>query len=658
MEVPLANKIETKIKFKLTNLQKFLKISKVFHANTLDINLLNEFDYQQLNSKDILEIFIFKKFNVEAISNVEDFLSKTKDIYDALQYSKEEFLFNLFQIFFKYQKEKLYIDILNLLNYEYFEKCLLYIKKEKPKIFQELISENNIFCLRIMENTKNFNLLNQQLSSFTYNKKPSIKFAKENQDLVTLLNTNLSELKKEDFSSEFETEGKTNFFCFLTKINEEGFKISSNSDQQGFFNGESPEVQKKYFKYSLHPKLVELLDRINFNYQGKEFHFNTKIYFKCNLYKLLLGKKLAVIENILDWENIQYDLSTIINQEEMFNLLKIILNVYDINFEKFQIFDQFFKNLEKKLLLFLEEQKRKIFIDLLIFNLNNIKHVNTHNFEFLRKVFKNCVSINLEDDLKMLGFLNRITNDKFNVIPFIANLRSLFEQFPILQDACKNYYNEYIQNLYYFNKQSLRFGNEHIYKEIEVFKNINLNNFANFNKIFQICWKEQEINSNFLFSLNLCVSYFNISSAINPTAEIQREIIHLLRQLISNNQQVIMICSEVCHLVNLSFILEAQKSILLLDRKLSFLVRDYLNSKVLFSQFLLEAFPLYIENSALILTNFKILRIKQYIINTLNEQEIKPTYERVQHLTHLDEFEPIFHNNERMKNDIIKIYTS
>ncbi len=102
--------LDKAILFDLKNLKNFFKIQLVFLKNIPDIDI-KEFDYNKININDILEIFILKKFNIDNITDLDEFVERTEDIFNVLDISKTDYLYMLFLFFFKYQKEKIFIEL-------------------------------------------------------------------------------------------------------------------------------------------------------------------------------------------------------------------------------------------------------------------------------------------------------------------------------------------------------------------------------------------------------------------------------------------------------------------------------------------------------------------------------------------------------------------
>jgi hypothetical protein len=336
-----------------------LRIKKIFIENALNIDF-KDFDYENLNVNTIIEVFIVKKFNIDLINDIMDFYSKTTDIREALGLSWDDYLIELSAIFFKYKMHNMYANILNVFlekNYSTFEKCLLNLKKDKNFDLFKFIFEKK-FELKILENSQNISLINQINENMNIKNKTNTKFI---DDLL------LSDISQNKINKDFNNDkgkltsndfDKSQFFSFLefNKNKKNGsFKVSSLKEHYNFKKDFSPEKEyiekfkeERSFKdnflqlldmlndsfdlekfnnsrnlkgqventnnsYSLNPKLIELLDNINYNFRGKEFKLNTNIIMKARLYKKILSKNFCAVENILQWENFSFDLKNLKN---------------------------------------------------------------------------------------------------------------------------------------------------------------------------------------------------------------------------------------------------------------------------------------------------------------------------------------------------------
>ncbi len=349
----LADKL-IELKFKISQLLKFLRLKKVFNQNALIVDL-KDMDYENLNVNAIIEIFIVKKFNIDLINDINDFYSKTTDIREAIGLNWDDFLIELSYIFYKYKMNNMYANILMVFyekNYNTFEKCLLNMKKDKTFDLIKFIFEKK-FELKILESSQNVILINQ-INEYLSNKNKiglsvfNEKNINNKTKIYSISNINKSKCgdfdKSEfflylDYNKNKDENNKNNYqklknnYCFKKGFNPEEeylilFKdrnnikdnfhiflnyLNENLDIEKFNNSRhlKGEIEDRNNTYSFHPKLIELLNNINYNFRGKEFKLNTNINMKSKLYTMILSRNYCAVENILQWENFSFDLKNL-----------------------------------------------------------------------------------------------------------------------------------------------------------------------------------------------------------------------------------------------------------------------------------------------------------------------------------------------------------
>ena len=67
---------------------------KIFFLNFIILRLLYLNFWPVTLFNEIIEIYILKKFTIDEIISINDFLTKCNDLFEALSYNNEEFLFN------------------------------------------------------------------------------------------------------------------------------------------------------------------------------------------------------------------------------------------------------------------------------------------------------------------------------------------------------------------------------------------------------------------------------------------------------------------------------------------------------------------------------------------------------------------------------------
>lgn len=446
------------IKFKITQLLKVLKLKRIFIENALNIDL-KDFDYENLNVNTIIEVFIVKKFNLDLINDINDFYSKTTDIREALGLSWDEYLIELAGIFFKYKMNNMYANILNVFlekNYNTFEKCLLHLKKDKNFDLIKFVFEKK-FELKIIENSQNLSLINQIIENLNIKKKLNISNlddlllsdSVENQSNKNYTHiNNKAKIQSSDFDKseffaflDYSKDKKKESFAelvikehynfkkdscieseYLAKFKEENNikdnfiqlldLLNNNFDLEKFNNSRNlkGQVENTNNSYSLHPKLIELLDKINYNYRGKEFKLNTNTTMKGKLYKKILLKNFCAVENILQWENFSFDL------KNLKNLQFLQSNNFKINSQDNKFTDESY--------LIISADDEKIF-----YLMNLLSLIYTGKDTKFDLIFENLTNIFIEKFEKILFSLNKnekeineeITQIKTRIIIFIMD---------------------------------------------------------------------------------------------------------------------------------------------------------------------------------------------------------------------------------------------
>jgi hypothetical protein len=684
------NRYDKNFEHKFKNLYRFFQINKVFHDNQIKVEVLKEFDYENLNLNlnTILEIFLVSKFNIDQVEDLETLINRTNDIYEALAFDKIEYLYNLFLIFFKYKKDKLYQEILNIfvksnsqLGFSYFEKCMSQIKKSKMDV-KNILNENNL-RLKILENTENFNIFNECefMENINFKKdKISVKFNLENEDLFTLINIDEKTKYCKIYSqSQGELEkttisAKDNFLKYVEKLNSQ---ISQETK-------DSPQIRKKNLKYSINPKLKALLDNIKFDYKGKEFKFNTKIDFKCAVYKILIRLgEINSIEEILDLENFsKISSSNKFSDDDLNKLLRFLINLYSI--ENTHLFEKSLFDIREKILPItyasdsseINTKIKNLISELLIFNLHNVKFVNLHHLDFLNKILPDEYKFDIQN-IEAFRLISKITRNKFNLLPFLSarDFKFLLQDLN-LKDHLKNYYHDLICNINFF-KENLFLGEKYKsyqennllllqnkYQLLEIYKNISMNNFMNFQKFFLLNEnKINNLNCLFLFYLKMISNLSNIT-AVNPSyCVVLKDIFQLIKNYKISDQELRNLSIEILNLPNLHFILESHFNIQILEENnIGVLLRDFITIKILIFEELLTKLDInkVLARNYLLLDKFKILKVKNLLIQQVpkNEAEVRSVYEKILKVSELDQLKAIAEKNLSLKKEIDRVYTS
>lgn len=596
-----------------------------------------------------------------------------------------EYLSNIFQLFYKYKKENLYKDILELLiemtekNKEAFnivERCLNFIKKSSKEQFNKIMTDNKL-RLKWLELTGNYYQLFDEnkeiLDKILIDKDLTPKFNIENLDIFSRINLGFGYQNIIEKNNSEQQDLKTNLFILVQKINE----IIPQEEEKNNKN-------KKAFKYSIHPSLSKIFDNIGFDYKGKEFKFNSKIEYKSKIYKQLIKKKyITNINNILEYEGINLENIQNFNEIEYNNIIKIlklVMNIYDQEENNFynSIIDLINGYLKSNDCIF------TIITELLSYNLHNLKYVTLQNIKFLNKIANN-ITVNLNTfylDENLLTLMSRVCKDKINILPFLSEetFKNLIENNTINENLI-NYYNEIESNVYCFQTDNLikifkivnnnKSAKDKLkltqfkYQFIEIFKNITQNNFINLHKIFSIAnhnsYNLDPNNIFTLFILKLCNTLPNIASVI-PTCCKKgiKDILKFINSLRIKEEDLKIIAFEITHLPAINYILESHSNILLLERNLNYILRDFVLFKLLMIEELIVTHPDYFNKAYIIQEKVKLLKIKNYVLQKTEDNDVKNIYEKLRNLYEFSAIQSIFTGtkNKKMKEEIERIYSS
>lgn len=632
-----STRIDKTLRFRLTNLEKFYRIRQVFTNNSIVLDF-QALDYENLNVAEILEVFIARKFNIDNISSLEGFLSKTKDISEALGLEQSNLLYQLFFIFYKYQKIELCVEILDIFtksDYSKFEEIIDFLKK-KTKDLHRFTSANN-FGLKMVENTNNYEMLLENVQTINFKNYTKIRFNLENEDMFTLVTLKESIIKDkmqmphkaliENLSEPEANDTKTNFLNFCRKIS------SKNTETQ----------EQSSFKYSLHPDLLHILNSQRINITGKEFKYTTNLFQKCKLYQFLLMKNSTSLDQVLKWENFEIQKLNTFKEEELFNFIKILMNLYNGDLQNVKEFDKLFYTLKSHV-------NPKILDDLINFYLRHFKYLNVEHAKVINKLTEDDNYIIIENEhIRLYTMLNQISNNKFNILPFVK-LKA--ESKVNLSVELGTLYSDNLINLDYFKTSNARLADK--FKEAEIFKQLTMNNWINFKKIFCIIHPQ---NIEFLLVLKISHNHSIFSALIYDGQNSSRtELTKLASRL--PESQIKAICSEILELPYFSYLMETGNHLMFLNKNIVLFIRNYLTNKLVLIEEILRHFPYLLTRAPLVFNKLKIFRVKHYILLNVPENDTKAYYDKMQHIEDFGSLDALFSTNKNMKKELYRIYTA
>ena len=225
--------------------------------------------------------------------------------------------------------------------------------------------------------------------------------------------------------------------------------VNLDTEKQQYSSDVQDKIDIGNTSYSLHPKLVELLDAINYNFRGKEFKLNTNLLMKSKLYSMLLSKNLCAVENILNWENFPADLKNI----KKFGFLEKVFDEENKTSKEDNFLvvsgpdEKFFYLINLICLIYSEKDKDTKFtvildrvVDIIIEKMKKIEKIEEKNFDvkknfimfILDSIFftlKNCKNFCFSNLLFWRFFVEKIENKILKENIFLEE--KIFEEFKI-----------------------------------------------------------------------------------------------------------------------------------------------------------------------------------------------------------------------------------
>lgn len=658
-----SNRADSSMIIELDKILTYLNIQKMFSSYQINLNYLEDINYKNYldNIDYLLEVYLINGVKVDQISSIHNFLQKrqSQDIQKGLKLSKIEYLNHLFLFFLKYKKEVLFSEILRILNdddnnnKDLLIKCINlvydnYFNKNKKK-FTEFIDKNSLKIFLI----ENSNFYLDNLEDLKQSKDAS-KYLKSSLPLdnnTELLNTfAVLKFDKEKYSKNVKLKTQIDI---MNEFNQS--KSKKLSDLLLLYENKNNDAINEgvNYKYSLHPKLIGLLN------QKKVWNFvkNIKINFesKIKIYNFVLNKKICEIKDINDFESFSF--STPQKTSSIVNILKFYFNLY--NEQNRNVIDsylpkEYISNINNN-----ETMKNEVIYGLIDFNLGNLKYITYDNLLFLNKFFG--FDIGERDEISTLFYtmLSKMCNN-LTILPFLKNFSS--EIYPRYQTFIDRYYNDSSilnGNSKYFLKlcqnQVIKFQ---IY---EIFKCINMNNWVNFKKLFEI--KEYAQISKeilFIFIYKLTMSYLSLSSVIDVDTHYGCEsIIRMILLFDISKEEVIQLCNDILYYPQLTFILESTHNILILDGKVAKMIKNYFEAKKILFKEIQKMYPdiTNVSKNPVLYNTLKLFNVKHHILKSIPESETKQMYNKIRQSEDFNEIYNELSKYKTIQDNIYNIYT-
>lgn len=642
------------LSLKLESLLEYMNISKTFQQYQIDSNLLNEYNVNNYKSvkDEILEIFLIKVFNIDEIKSVSDFIQKrpSQDIQNSLRLTNNEYLYNLFLFFVKYQRNNLSNEILNTFiekkDLKHFNKCIdkLYndIFQKNNQKFKDFVN-NNKLKLYLLENNNSIylNILNDPID-FSKEQKILFYLDKEDNDLLSIysvLNNKKEKYKEDKYKDLINTLDEFNKLEKKDKTLNKLFEIYDN----GINVIEDDGIN---YNYSLHPKLINLLTKNNLInlISNIQINYNSKI----DIYKFCLKGNICGLSDIMEYENI--NLKKNINENDIEEILRFFFNIYDdLTYNEI---DMIIKNK----ILHIKFDKEILSKNLIQFNLSHKSYLSYNNLLFL----SNYLKFNLSKDdkeRKLLSLLSKITK-KINLFPFISNFSEEYQHYKSILDK---YYTNFFDilendNCKYFESIKNPISK---YLQVEIYNIINMNNFATLNKLLSSL-KIEPINIFFLFSLKMSISFISLTSVIPENLEYGKSnLINLLMAFNLTIEEIKIIIEDIINLPKITYIFSASKNLLLLDGKIKERIKNYFQIKDVLLKELFKIYKNELSKFPILLNFYQLFKVKNTIINSYNTQEeIQKMYNLIRGINDYNDLYDIVRDNDILRNEIYNIYTN
>ena len=672
----LLNNVDTNLITELNEILDFLKIKTIFLQHNVSSEDLKDYNYINYQDKfsEILEIFLIKTNQLAQIESIETFLKQniSQEILEVYHKSKYDYLYHLFVLFVKYNKEKLSTNILTLLYKDYTTTqnteikyilctCINYIYdkiyKDNKNDFCKYCEVNNLkgFILKEMDDEYAFLFIedehNNNKENANKNQKAKILYTldKNANDLLNIIvNTkyNKSLIEKDNQYKPF-----INLYENLN--NNETPSFNKLIELYAQYNDDN--IEKVSYKYSLHPKLLSTLDEKNLSQYVNDIKVNIKS--KLKVYDFCLRNNIITINDIVEYENISFTKRN--SKEHLTDNLIILFNLYKPLYH-----EQFYTFLKDKI-DFIKHNKTDIIYNLIEFNLSNIKSLSYNNILFLDTFIQSNFNITSNPEYSTVLRLLSELFPTLNILPFINYTQPNYfenELYPLYKNIIDRYCNDFSilnNNSKYFLKLHRNILTK--CKVIEIYKCINISNWSQFQKLniytsFNLTAKEQfEI----IFLLKLINSYCEMCTILNNDKEKEngfKLIIDIIKKLNLLNEHIQIIIEDLITFPSTSFILESNHNILLLNTSYKELYQFYFNAKKNICDKLYQLYP-DLMRLPLLYNSQKLFKVKCHIINKIPSNDMKDVYNKIRDIQDFNEliYEVTAYGN--IKEEIFDIYS-
>ena len=670
-----VNLMSPDVQVKLENLLEFLKTKMLLEKYKIDdIDSYSMGNYKN-KIPQILELLLIKSANFDNISDLKEFLGakNSEEIRNSLMLNANKYIFLLFTIFVKYQRNNLAKSAIELLiqknEIKYFNKCLDYvfndICKKNENNFKNICRNLNVVEYLIENNNKYLDLFIHNSNDF--NKEDNISFPinKSVSDLLILHSlTKNGEIKdnKNEFVNSYvqftNFNGKKNLYTLIDIYN----KNSENDDKS---------LNQVNYSYSLHPKLTEIIKSKGYWNLFKDLKIN--LINKIKIYNFCLKNKICSLEDIINtFESLKIKQKSK-SDKNFIEKYKLIFNLYkEEEFSNSNIIKDIQNTIREN---YTDEENNKNVLLLIDYNLSNKLYLSYDNIMFIKNIFlcplaKTLLSVS-EDELNILKILSLFCT-KINILVFCSNFNQIFTNDKKFSEVFEKYYKNNFnitileENNIYFNKLKNKYYSKSpnvFYQCAELYNVLTISNVFNILKIMNML---NNLNNNFnkeniyfIFALRVINNYLTMSAVIpNRINEGLNYTLNIINSFNLSNSEIENILCEIFNFPSLSFINSSTHNILILDDGYKILMRQFLEAK---TKLVDEIINIYYQEEDLppvLLNKYKIFLIKVTIIkDDLTCEKSDLDYNYFKNLDDYKDLNELVKKNQNLQNEIYNIYT-
>jgi len=185
--------------------------------------------------------------------------------------------------------------------------------------------------------------------------------------------------------------------------------------------------------------------------------------------------------------------------------------------------------------------------------------------------------------------------------------------------------------------------------------NINvLSKFFNFdeNSIFK---SKEFLNINHLLGIKLVNNLSNISGFMNVDQSLSFLVFNYLKNYVDSESEFREIINELLFVPKFNVLLDASSNIILLEKNLNNIVKDYFDTKINIFNQITNLFKDKYKISPIAETALKLLKIKKFICDSFNSN-LRNVFSDINEIDNYQELENYI-KDQRFKKEIYRIYS-